>query len=294
MNDRVPTTDGHGGGACATPCGSRCAPIRRVFLLGEDIGVPGGFGGGFTVTLGLSEEFGRERVIDTPISEGAIVGAAVGAAMAGMRPVAEMQYGDFVFCAMDQVVNQAAKMHYMSNGQVRVPMVLRLPVGASQRGAQHGQSSEAWFMHTPGLKVVCPATPYDAKGLLLAAIRDDNPVVFLEHKLLYGGKGTRKESASNLARHRGSGGRLRNSARYGRDPPRGTDLTILANMLMVHRALAAAERLAESGIDAEVIDVRCLVPLDMAAIEASVRKTGRAADRRGGPSNRRMGRRGCS
>ena len=167
-----------------------------VFLLGEDIGVPGGFGGGFTVTLGLSDEFGHERVIDTPISEGAIVGAAVGAAMAGMRPVAEMQYGDFVFCAMDQVVNQAAKMHYMSNGQVSVPMVLRLPVGASQRGAQHGQSTEALFMHTPGLKVVCPSTPYDAKGLLLAAIRDDNPVIFLEHKLLYGGKGTRRESAS--------------------------------------------------------------------------------------------------
>src|SRR5260221_2384926 len=130
-----------------------------VFLLGQDIGVTGGFGGGFAVTLKLSEEFGHDRVMDTPISEAAIVGAAVGAAMIGMRPVAEMQYGDFVFCAMDQVVNQAAKMHFMSNGQVRVPMVLRLPVGASQRGAQHGQSSEAWFMHTPGLKVVCPATP---------------------------------------------------------------------------------------------------------------------------------------
>src|SRR5579871_4108635 len=146
-----------------------------VFCLGEDIGVQGGFGGGFTVTLGLSDEFGHERVIDTPISEGAIVGAAVGAAMAGARPVAEMQYGDFVFCAMDQVVNQAAKMHYMSNGTVRVPMVLRLPVGASLRGAQHGQCPEAWFLHTPGLKVLCPSNPYDAKGLLLAAIRDDNP-----------------------------------------------------------------------------------------------------------------------
>ena len=246
-----------------------------VFLLGEDIGVPGGFGGGFTVTLGLSDEFGRHRVIDTPISEGAIVGAAVGAAMAGTRPVAEMQYGDFVFCAMDQVVNQAAKMHYMSNGQVRVPMVLRLPVGASQRGAQHGQSTEAWFMHTPGLKVVCPATPYDAKGLLLAAIRDDNPVIFLEHKLLYGGKGTRKESASIA---------------FGVDVPgadyevplgtvatvrEGTDITVLANMLMVHRSLAAAEKLAEDGISAEIVDVRSLVPLDMAAIERSVRKTGR-------------------
>src|SRR3984893_16837136 len=164
-----------------------------VFLLGEDIG---GFGGGFTVTLGLAEEFGRERVIDTPISEGAIVGAAVGAAMAGSRPVAQMQYGDFVFCAMDQVINQAAKMRYMSNGQVGVPLVLRLPVGASSRGAQHGQCTESFFMHTPGRKVVCPSTPYDAKGLLLASIRDDDPVIFLEHKRLYGAKGGRKEKTS--------------------------------------------------------------------------------------------------
>src|SRR3954447_25804294 len=167
-----------------------------VFLLGEDIGVPKGFGGGFTVTLGLAEEFGRDRVMDTPISENAIVGASVGAAMAGMRPVAEMQYGDFVFCAMDQVVNQAAKMHYMSNGTLNVPLVLRLPVGASSRGAQYGQCTEAFFMHTPGLKVVCPSNPYDAKGMLLAAIRDENPVIFLEHKLLYGGKGGRREKAS--------------------------------------------------------------------------------------------------
>jgi pyruvate dehydrogenase E1 component beta subunit len=247
----------------------------RVFLIGEDIGVPGGFGGGFTVTLGLAEEFGRARVIDTPISEGAIVGAAVGAAMVGMRPVAEMQYGDFVFCAMDQVVNQAAKMHYMSNGQVSVPMVLRLPVGASERGAQHGQSTEALFMHVPGLKVACPATPYDAKGMLLAAIRDGNPVIFLEHKLLYGGKGTRRESAS---------------ISFGTDVPegdyevalgtvavrrQGRDVTVLANMLMVHRALAAAERLAGQGIDVEVIDVRSLVPLDIVAVERSVTKTGR-------------------
>ena len=163
----------------------------RVFLIGEEIGVKGWFGGGFTVTLGLSDEFDPERVVDTPISEGAIVGAA----MVATRPVGEMQYGDFVFCDQS-VVNQAAKIRYMSNGQVRAPMVLRLPVGASQRGAQHGQSTEALFMHTPGLKVVCPSTPRGAKGVLLAAIRDDNPVVFLEHKLLYGGKGARKESAS--------------------------------------------------------------------------------------------------
>ena len=177
-------------------CASRCAATRQFSSLARILAYQADFGGGFTVTLGLSDEFGHARVMDTPISEIAIVGAAVGAALVGMRPVAEMQYGDFVFCAMDQVVNQAAKMHYMSNGQVSVPMVLRLPVGASARGAQHAQSSEAWFMHTPGLKVVCPSNPYDAKGLLLAAIRDNNPVVFLEHKLLYGGKGGRKESSS--------------------------------------------------------------------------------------------------
>lgn len=247
----------------------------RVFLIGEDIGVPGGFGGGFTVTLGLAEEFGRERVIDTPISEAAIVGAAVGAAMVGMRPVAEMQYGDFVFCAMDQVVNQAAKMRYMSNGQVSVPMVLRLPVGASQRGAQHGQSTEALFMHVPGLKVVCPSTPYDAKGLLLAAIRDDNPVVFLEHKLLYGGKGPRREKAALPQADETPDGDYEIALGPVAIRRRGRDLTILANMLMVHRALAAAERLAGQGFDVEVIDVRCLAPLDIASLEASAAKTGR-------------------
>ena len=247
----------------------------RVFLIGEDIGVPGGFGGGFTVTLGLAEEFGHERVIDTPISEAAIVGAAVGAAMVGMRPVAEMQYGDFVFCAMDQVVNQAAKMRYMSNGQVSVPMVLRLPVGASQRGAQHGQSTEALFMHVPGLKVVCPSTPYDAKGLLLAAIRDDNPVVFLEHKLLYGGKGSRREKAALSQAAETPDGDYEIALGPVAIRRQGRDLTILANMLMVHRALAAADRLAEQGWDVEVIDVRCLAPLDIASLEASAAKTRR-------------------
>lgn len=246
-----------------------------VFLLGEDIGITGGFGGGFTVTLGLSDEFGHDRVIDTPISETAIVGAAVGAAMTGMRPVAEMQYGDFVLCAMDQVVNQAAKMHYMSNGAVRVPMVLRLPVGASNRGAQHGQCPEAWFLHTPGLKVVCPSNPYDAKGLLLAAIRDENPVVFLEHKQLYGGKGGRKEKAAIdpvMDVPEGDYEVALGSVAVRRE---GLGLTILANMLMTHRALAAAEILAAEGIDAEVIDVRCLVPLDLETIARSVAKTNR-------------------
>ncbi len=246
-----------------------------VFLLGEDLGVPGGFGGGFTVTLGLADEFGHDRVMDTPISETAIVGAAVGAAMVGMRPIAEMQYGDFVFCAMDQVVNQAAKMHYMSNGQVSVPLVLRLPVGATTRGAQHGQCSEAWFMHTPGLKVVCPSNPHDAKGLLLAAIWDNNPVVFLEHKLLYGAKGGRKEKTSldlvdevpEEAYELPLG-----SVAVKRE---GTDITILANMLMVYRALEAAQELAKAGISAEVIDLRCLIPLDMAALIQSAQKTSR-------------------
>jgi pyruvate dehydrogenase E1 component beta subunit len=246
-----------------------------VFILGEDVGISGGFGGGFTVTLGLSDEFGHERVMDTPISEIAIIGAAVGAAMTGMRPIVEMQYGDFVFCGMDQVINQAAKMHYMSNGQVRVPMVLRLPVGATSRGAQHGQCTEAWFMHTPGIKVVCPSNPYDAKGLLLASIRDDNPVVFLEHKLLYGSKGGRKEKTSLDP--------LAEVPEEDFEVPLGTvavkrigrDITILANMLMVHRALEAASELEREGVSAEVIDIRCLAPLDMNTILESVRKTTR-------------------
>jgi pyruvate dehydrogenase E1 component beta subunit len=246
-----------------------------VFLLGEDLGVPGGFGGGFTVTLGLSEEHGHDRVMDTPISEAAIVGAAVGAAMTGMRPVAEMQYGDFVLGAMDQVVNQAAKMHYMSNGRVKVPLVLRLPVGASNRGAQHGQCGEAWFLHTPGLKVVCPSTPYDAKGLLLASIRDDNPVVFLEHKLLYGGKGGRKEKTSVELTGEVPAGDYEVPLGSVAVRRPGADLTILANMLMTHRSLAAAEQLAREGVEAEVIDVRCLVPLDEETLRRSVAKTGR-------------------
>jgi acetoin:2,6-dichlorophenolindophenol oxidoreductase subunit beta len=246
-----------------------------VFILGEDVGISGGFGGGFTVTLGLSDDFGHERVMDTPISETAIIGAAVGAAMTGMRPIAEMQYGDFVFCAMDQVVNQAAKMHYMSNGQVKVPMVLRLPVGATTRGAQHGQSTEAWFMHTPGLRVVCPSNPYDAKGLLLASIRDENPVIFMEHKLLYGSKGGRKEKTSLDP--------LAEVPEEDFEVPLGTvaikregrDVTVLANMLMVHRALEAAAELELEGISAEVIDVRCLAPLDIETILESAKKTTR-------------------
>lgn len=246
-----------------------------VFILGEDVGISGGFGGGFTVTLGLSELFGHERVMDTPISEIAIIGAAVGAALTGMRPIAEMQYGDFVFCAMDQVINQAAKMHYMSNGQYQVPLVLRLPVGATSRGAQHAQSTEAFFMHTPGLKVVCPSNPYDAKGLLLSSIWDNNPVIFLEHKLLYGGKGGRKEKTSLdpiMEVPEEAYTLPLGSVEVRRE---GTDITLLGNMLMVYRALQAADMLAEDGISAEVIDLRCLVPLDMETVVKSAQKTGR-------------------
>lgn len=245
-----------------------------VFIVGEDIGIPNGFGGGFSVTLGLSDEFGHDRIMDTPISEAAIIGCAVGSALVGMRPIAEMQYGDFVLCGMDQLINQAAKMYYMSNGQMPIPMVLRLPVGATTRGAQHGQSTEALFMHTPGLKVVCPSNPYDAKGLLLSAIWDNNPVVFLEHKLLYGGKG-RKEKMSVDPIVEVPEDEYEIPLGKVAVKRQGTDITILANMAMVYRAMSAADELAKDGINAEVIDMRNLVPLDTDTIINSVEKTTR-------------------
>ena len=169
---------------------------KKVFCIGEDIGIKGGFGGAFTVTLGLSEQFGHERILDTPISETGIAGVAIGAALSGMRPIADVQYSDFLFCAMDQLVNQAAKLRFMSGGKLKVPMVMRAPGGATTRGSQHSQSLESYFLHVPGLKVACPSTAYDAKGLLTAAIRDDSPVLFFEHKLLYGSKGNRAEKGS--------------------------------------------------------------------------------------------------
>ena len=169
-----------------------------VFLIGEDIGVKGGFGGAFGVYLGLNEEFGPERIIDTPISEKAIAGAAIGAALMGMRPVADMQYADFLFECMDELVNQAAKMRYMSGGKMSVPMVMRAPVGTTNRGAQHGQCPESFFMHVPGLKVVCVSDAYNAKGILKSAIRDDNPVLVFEHKLLYGSKGRQQAGGFDL------------------------------------------------------------------------------------------------
>jgi pyruvate dehydrogenase E1 component beta subunit len=248
----------------------------RVFVLGEDIGT---LGGAYQVTKGLLEEFGPARVRDTPCSEIAIIGVSIGAAVAGMRPVAELQFSDFVFCAMDQVVNQAAKLRMMSGGQASVPMVIRAPQGAAGRAAQHSQCIEAYFMHTPGIKVALPSDPYDARGLLAAAIREDNPVLFLEHKLLYG-------STS-------AGGKARSATRFLttlRPAPEedytiplglaavkreGGDVTVVATQYMLHLSLRVADRLAEEGISLEVIDPRTVAPLDMETISGSVRKTGR-------------------
>jgi len=248
---------------------------ERVILLGEDIGVEGGFGGAFTVTLGLSEEFGHRRVIDTPISEAAIAGVATGAALGGLRPVADVQYGDFLFLAMDQLANNAAKLRYMSGGKLTVPMVFRAPVGATTRGAQHGQSLEAFFMHVPGLKVVCPSNPYDAKGLLKTAVRDDNPVIFFEHKLLYGSKGSRKEKGGLQVL--GVVPEEEYLIPFGQAKVLrpGRDATIVANLLMVHKSMQAATMLADDGIEAEVIDVRTLAPFDWSTVFESVEKTGK-------------------
>jgi len=234
---------------------------ERVFLIGEDIGV---YGGAFGVTDGLLEEFGPERVIDTPISEQAIIGVAVGAALVGMRPVAEIMFMDFVTLAMEQIVNQAAKIHFMFGGAASVPIVIRTPAGAGTgAAAQHSQSLEAWFAHVPGLKVVMPSTPYDAKGLLISAIRDDNPVIFIEHKLLYRTKGFVPEEEYTIPL---------GTAEIKRE---GRDVTVIATSLMVIRALAAAEKLAQEGIEVEVVDPRTLKPLDVETILKSVMKTGR-------------------
>ncbi|MFM7174877.1 MAG: alpha-ketoacid dehydrogenase subunit beta [Caldilinea sp.] len=249
----------------------------RVILLGEDVGK---FGGAFHVTHGLLDEFGPLRVWDTPISEAGFMGVGVGAALTGLRPIVELQYADFIFCAMDQVVNEAAKLRLMSGGQASVPLLIRAPQGATGRGAQHSQSVEAWFMHTPGIKVVLPSTPYDAKGLLVSALRDDNPVLFLEHKMLYGsaspggGKATTDPTIGQL-------GRVVPAEPYAiplgkADIKRaGRDVTVVATAVMVHRALAVASQLAGEGIEVEVIDPRTLVPLDSETILASLRRTHR-------------------
>jgi pyruvate dehydrogenase E1 component alpha subunit len=237
------------------------AADERVFLMGEDIGV---YGGAFGVTQGLIERFGPERVRDTPISENTIVGAGVGAALTGMRPIVEMQFMDFVTLAMEQTVLQAAKVRYMFGGKARVPLVLRLPGGSGTgAAAQHSESLEAWFVHVPGLKVVAPATPYDAKGLLLAALADDNPVIFVEHKLLYRTRGPVPEEPYLVSLGKAA---VRRPGRH---------LTIVAYSIAVLRALEAAERLAAEGIEAEVIDLRTLKPYDAETVIASVKKTGK-------------------
>ncbi len=255
---------------------------KRVFCIGEDIGIPGGWGGAFTVTLGLEEQF-RERMIDTPISEAGFFGVALGAAMMGLRPVADVQYSDFLFCAMDQIVNQIGVMRYMSGGKVTVPLVMRAPVGATGRGAQHARNPEAIFYGVPGIKIICPATAYDAKGLLKAAIRDDNPVLMFEHKSLYGSKGARAESGALDASSDIPDDDYVVPIGKGIVRREGSDVTIIANLLMMHRALHAAEMLAADGISAEVIDPRSLVPFDWELVEASVRKTGLALVAEEGP-----------
>ena len=231
---------------------------ESVFLMGEDIGV---YGGAFQVTGNLVERFGEERVMDTPISELGGAGVAVGAALTGMRPVYEFQFSDFSMLAMEQIVNQAAKLRYMLGGAVNVPVVFRMPTGSGLGGAaQHSQSIEAWYAHVPGLKVVEPSTPEDVKGMLLAAIRDPDPVIVFEHKLLYKMKGSTPEGYYETPLDR---------AVVRRD---GRDLTVVATAIMVHRALEAADILAKEGIEVEILDLRTLSPLDREAITTTVKK----------------------
>jgi len=233
-----------------------------VIMLGEDIGAAGGV---FKQTDGLFAEFGAGRIIDTPISESGAFGIAVGAAMAGQRPVFEVMFGDFITLIMDQLVNQAAKLNYMSAGQFKVPLVVRTAVGiGGNLGPQHSQSLHAWSSHIPGLKVVMPSTPVDAKNLMVAAIRDDNPVLFFEDRMLYNLRGDVPEGDYLVPI---------GSADVKRE---GSDVTIIATSRMVHTALAAADLLVKDGISAEVVDPRSLVPLDIATLVTSVKKTSRA------------------
>ena len=233
----------------------------RVFLIGEDIGE---YGGAFQVSHGMLEKFGPERILDTPITELGLTGAATGAALIGMRPIAEIMFMDFTTLASEQLVNQAAKLRFMFGGQSTVPLVLRTPAGSGTGAAEHhSQSFENWFVHVPGLKVVMPTTPYDAKGLLIASIRDDNPVVFIEHKLLYKTKGDVPEELYEIPLGK---------ADIKRE---GEDLTIIATSIMVQRSLQAAEELAKDGIDVEIVDPRTLRPLDTETIVNSVKKTGK-------------------
>lgn len=234
---------------------------ERVILMGEDIGV---YGGAFQVTGDLVERFGADRVIDTPISELGGAGVAVGAAVTGLRPIFEFQFSDFATLAMEQIVNQAAKMRYMLGGAVSVPVVMRFPAGSGTgAAAQHSQSLEAWFGHVPGLKVIQPATPHDAKGMLLAAVADPDPVMIFEHKLLYKTKGPVPEGYYTVPIGK---------AEVRRE---GRDLTIVATSIMVHKALEAAQTLAAEGIDVEVVDLRTIRPMDKETVIESVKKTSR-------------------
>jgi 2-oxoisovalerate dehydrogenase E1 component beta subunit len=233
---------------------------ERVFLIGEDIGH---YGGAFKITLGFLEKFGADRVIDTPIAESAIVGTATGAALMGLRPVVEMQFADFIACGFDQVVNMAAKFHYRTGSSV--PLVIRCPSGGGVHGGPfHSQNPEAWFIHVPGLKVVAPSTPYDAKGLLKAAIRDPDPVLYFEHKFLYRrikGKVPDEDFTVPIGK-----------AEVKRE---GTDVSVISYGAMAHQAFEAANRLSEKGISVEILDLRTLLPLDRDAILATARKTGK-------------------
>ena len=254
----------------------------RVFCIGEDIGVPGGWGGAFTVTLGLEKRF-PDRIIDTPIAELGFFGVAVGAALAGMRPIVDVQYGDFLFLPMDQIVNNAAKLRYMSGGKLTVPVVMRAPVGATGRGSQHAQNMERYFIGVPGLKVEAVSNAYDAKGILKAAVRDDNPVLIFEHKLLYGSKGARAESGAVDATSDIPDEDYTVPLGTAAVRREGSQVTILGWLLMLHYALTAAGQLAGECIDAEVIDVRSLAPFDYGTIGESVRKTGRVVIVEEGP-----------
>jgi len=234
---------------------------ERVFLIGEDIGV---YGGAFGVTLGLLDEFGEERVIDTPINELGIAGAITGAALVGMRPVGEIMFMDFITLASEQLVNQAAKIRVMFGGSTSVPFVIRTPMGSGTgAAAQHSQSLENWFVHVPGIKVVAPTTPYDVKGLLVSSMRDENPVLFIESKLLYKTKGDVPEELYEIPLSKADIKRV------------GKDLTVIAVGVMVKRCMEAAEQLAGEGYDLEVIDPRTLKPLDEETIIQSVIKTGK-------------------
>ncbi|EGE61351.1 UNVERIFIED_ORG: pyruvate dehydrogenase E1 component beta subunit [Rhizobium esperanzae] len=234
---------------------------ERVILMGEDIGV---YGGAFQVTGDLIDRFGPDRVMDTPISELGGAGVAVGAAMTGLRPIFEFQFSDFAALAMEQIVNQAAKMRYMLGGEVSVPVVMRFPAGSGTgAAAQHSQSLEAWLGHVPGLKVIQPATPYDVKGMLLAAVADPDPVMIFEHKLLYKMKGPVPEGHYTVPLDKAEIRR------------QGKDLSIVATSIMVHKALEAAQQLAAEGIDVEVIDLRSVRPIDRGTVIASVKKTTR-------------------